>query len=71
MNLDIAGRMHRNPYQTMFVAVGLGYVLGGGLFTRFTLNVCRIGIRAGALPILQRELIGVAMAISGEHPSAP
>lgn len=60
--LDLPGHMQRHPYQTLLIAAGVGYILGGGLFTRLTLNVLRIGIRMGALPIVKRELIGVAEA---------
>jgi len=60
--LDISGRMSRNPYQTLLIAAGVGYILGGGLFTRLTANVVRMGMRLGALPAVQRELMGVAEA---------
>ena len=63
--LDLPGRMQRNPYQTLLIAAGVGYILGGGLFTRLTMNVLRVGVRVGALPIVQRELIGVAEAALG------
>lgn len=60
--LDLAGRMQRHPYQTLLIAAGVGYILGGGLFTRLTLNVLRVGVRMGGLPIVQRQLLGVAEA---------
>jgi hypothetical protein len=60
--LDISGRMNRNPYQTLLIAAGVGYILGGGLFTRLTANVVRMGMRVGALPAVQRQLMGVAEA---------
>lgn len=60
--LDVTGRMRRHPYQTMLVAVGVGYVLGGGLFTKLTLNALRLGARVGGLPMVQRELLCVAEA---------
>ena len=31
--LDIQGRVNRHPYGTLAAAVGIGYVLGGGLFS--------------------------------------
>ena len=34
--LDIEGRLQRNPYGMVAGAVAVGFVLGGGLFTRLT-----------------------------------
>lgn len=69
--LDLPGHMQRHPYQTLLIAAGVGYILGGGLFTRLTLNVLRIGIRMGALPIVKRELLGAAEAAIGARMSSP
>lgn len=66
--LDLSGRVRRNPYQTLFIAAGVGYVLGGGLFTRLTLNTVRLGFRVGSLPMVQRELIGMAQAALEPRP---
>jgi hypothetical protein len=55
---DVHGRLQRNPYAMVAGAVGLGFVLGGGLFTRLTGKILGTGLRVGlmaALPILQRE----------------
>ena len=54
--LDIAGRMERNPYATLAVAAGLGYVLGGGLFSRFTGQALRMGVKLMLVPLLKNEL---------------
>ena len=67
-DLTIASMRNRvvaHPYQALFVAAGVGYVLGGGLFSRLTLNVVRLGMRVGTLPIVQRELVRVAEAAIG------
>ena len=56
---DIQGRLRRNPYSTVAWAVGMGFVLGGGLFTRLTAKILGAGLRIGmmaALPILQKEI---------------
>lgn len=65
--LDISGMIARHPYQSLAVAVGVGYVLGGGLFTRFTLNAVRFGARVAAVPMVQRELMGAAEALLGSR----
>ena len=57
--LDIEGRLQRNPYGMVAGAVAVGFVLGGGLFTRLTARIAGAGLRMGlmaALPLLQREL---------------
>jgi hypothetical protein len=56
---DIQGRLRRSPYATVAGAVGMGFVLGGGLFTRLTAKILGAGLRVGmmaALPILQKEI---------------
>jgi len=58
--LDIKGRVDRNPYGTVAAAIGIGYVLGGGLFTSLTGRIVRlglgIGMRLAVLPLLKREV---------------
>jgi hypothetical protein len=64
--LDLKGRVERNPYLMLAAAFGMGYVLGGGLFTRTTARVIRLGVRLAALPMVKDELIGMAeMAMRG------
>jgi hypothetical protein len=61
--LDVGGRVERNPYGMLAGALGIGFVLGGGLFTRLTARIVGAGLRIGlmaALPVVQRELIRAA-----------
>jgi len=62
--LDVDGRVDRHPYGTLAAALGVGYVLGGGLFSPLTARILglglRIGIRLAALPVLKDELFGFA-----------
>ena len=37
--LDIEGRLRRNPYGMVAGALAVGFVLGGGLFTRLTARI--------------------------------
>jgi hypothetical protein len=57
--LDIHGRTERHPYGMVAGALGVGFVLGGGLSTRLTDRLAgtalRIGI-AAAWPRLREEL---------------
>lgn len=61
-SLDLKGRVERNPYLMLAAAFGVGYVLGGGLFTRTTGRIIRLGVRLAALPMVKDELIGMAEA---------
>ena len=60
--MDLRGRVDRNPYLMVAAAVGVGYVLGGGLFTRTTGRLVRLGMRLAALPMVKDELLGIAEA---------
>jgi hypothetical protein len=56
---DIEGRLRRNPYGMVAGALAVGFVLGGGLFTRLTARIAGAGLRIGlaaAWPLLQQEL---------------
>ncbi|OJH40004.1 hypothetical protein [Cystobacter ferrugineus] len=61
-SMDLAGRVQRNPYLMVAAALGVGYVLGGGLFTRTTGRLLRLGVRLAALPMVKDELLGIAEA---------
>ena len=56
--LDIWRQLQEHPYRTLAVAAGIGYVLGGGLFTPLTGALVRVGARAALLPLLQSTLAG-------------
>ena len=45
--VDVHDRLRRHPYGTLGATVGLGYVLGGGVFTSLTSRLVRLGLRAG------------------------
>jgi hypothetical protein len=56
--VDIEGRVERNPYGMMAGAMGAGFILGGGLFTRLTEKIAGTALRIGvmaALPRLEKE----------------
>jgi hypothetical protein len=66
----IEQRVNRNPYGSMAAALGIGYVLGGGIFTPLTSRIValglRIGIRLAVLPMLKDEISVLADALAGE-----
>jgi hypothetical protein len=62
--LDLDGRLQRNPYGMLAGAVAMGFVLGGGLFTRLTATIESTGLRmavTAALPslstLVQQDII--------------
>lgn len=59
---DLKGRVDRHPYGMVAAALGVGYVLGGGLFTSFTGRLLRLGLRVAALPMVKEELLSMAEA---------
>lgn len=58
----LSTQLQHHPYRTLLIAAGVGYVLGGGLFTRLSFKVLAAAARMGAMPLLSRELAGVAEA---------
>jgi len=70
-SLDIPGRVQRNPYGTVAAAVGIGYVLGGGLFSPLTARIVRLGVRIGlrlaVLPLLKQEMAELVESIDDEE----
>jgi hypothetical protein len=66
-------RVSRNPYGSLAAALGIGYVLGGGLFTPLTSRIValglRIGVRLAILPMLKDEISVLADALTGENES--
>jgi predicted methyltransferase len=58
--LDIEGRLQRNPYGMLAGALAVGFVLGGGLFTRLMAKIVGTGLRMAvmtALPAIQENII--------------
>jgi ElaB/YqjD/DUF883 family membrane-anchored ribosome-binding protein len=72
-SVDVKGRVRRNPYGSMAAAVGIGYVLGGGIFTPLTARIVGIGLRLGMrlalLPLLKQELSELAEGFESDDVS--
>ena len=55
-------RLKRSPYGMLGCAMGVGFVLGGGLFTRLSARLVGVGLRVAlrsALPLLERQIVRV------------
>lgn len=54
--------LDERPWRTLGLAVGAGYILGGGLLTPLTFRLLtsavKIGVRVAALPIVGEEIKG-------------
>jgi hypothetical protein len=69
--LDMHSRVERNPYGMLAGALGIGFVLGGGLFSRFTARILGAGLRLGlmaAIPIIEKTIV---QAITGAKSDTP
>ena len=62
---DLLEQVQRHPYGALAAAAGVGYVLAGGLFTRLTARILKLGVRVAApivaWPLLERELLELAV----------
>jgi len=60
---DLRERVEQSPWKTLGLAVGAGYILGGGLFTALTGRLLfgglRLGVRLAAIPLVREELLGL------------
>ncbi len=67
---DLKGKVSRHPYGTVAAALGIGYALGGGIFTPLTSRLLRLGLRIGIrtalLPILTTQISELAEAFIGD-----
>jgi hypothetical protein len=72
--VDLQGRVNRHPYGTIAAALGIGYVLGGGLFTALTGRLVglglRVGLRLAVLPMIKDEISELAEMLGQRDESA-
>ena len=65
---DVRERVQEQPVKTLALALGAGYVVGGGLFTPLTGRLfysgLRIALRLAALPLVREELMALVESIS-------
>src|SRR5688572_18325490 len=63
--IDVQGRIERNPYGTLLAAAGVGYILGGGLFTRATGRILGVAARLMLVPLVRAELSALGATLMG------
>jgi len=70
-SIDLRGRVQRNPIGMVLAAAGIGYVLGGGLFSPMTSRLLKIGVRLALVPVIKSQLGAIAGEVRTHgHPSA-
>ncbi|MEW5737317.1 MAG: hypothetical protein AB1938_00235 [Myxococcota bacterium] len=60
--VGLTEKVEKNPYGMVAAALGIGYVLGGGLFTPTTMRILKMGSRLAAIPAVRDRLLDVAEA---------
>jgi hypothetical protein len=60
--LDLSGQVQTHPLRTIAVAAGVGYLLGGGLFSPLTRRLVRLGTRALLVPLVTRQVEALALS---------
>ncbi|AWV87958.1 hypothetical protein [Bradymonas sediminis] len=57
-----------NPFAVVAAAAGVGYILGGGLFTPFTRRIVRIGLKGLIIPIASSQLKHLTAGVPSSPP---
>lgn len=69
--VGLTEHVEKAPYAMIGAALGVGYVVGGGLFTPTTARLIRMGMKLAAIPQVRDRLLDVAeSAIDGVLASA-
>jgi hypothetical protein len=61
--LGLTPRVQEHPYGMLGAALGVGYVLGGGLFTPTTMRILTLGAKLASVPVVRDQLLDVAEAV--------
>lgn len=61
--VGLTEHVERSPYLSIAAAVGVGYVVGGGLFTGTTVRLLRLGLKIAAVPMVQDQLLDLAETV--------
>jgi hypothetical protein len=59
---DLRDKVEEHPWRALGLALGAGYIVGGGLFTALTgrllFSGIKVGTRLAALPLVRDEVMG-------------
>ncbi|MFN2549410.1 MAG: hypothetical protein ABR567_18460 [Myxococcales bacterium] len=65
-SIDLRGRVQRNPIAMVAAAAGVGYMLGGGLFSPFTARLVRYGLKLAIIPLVKSQLEAIAGGVAAQ-----
>lgn len=60
--VGLTEQVEKAPYAMVAAALGVGYVVGGGLFTPTTTRLLRLGMKLASIPQVRDRLLDVAEA---------
>lgn len=60
--VGLTEKVEKAPYAMIAAALGVGYVVGGGLFTSTTTRLVQLGMKLAAIPQVRDRLLDVAEA---------
>ena len=69
--VGLTEKVEQAPYAMVAAALGIGYVVGGGLFTPTTSRLLRLGMKLAAVPAVRERLLDVAEAAIDQVLSGP
>ena len=61
--VGLTRQVEKAPYALLGAALGVGYIVGGGLFTPTTARLVRLGMKLAAIPQVRDRLIDIAEAV--------
>jgi hypothetical protein len=68
----LTAKVEKSPYAMLAAAVGIGYVVGGGLLTPTTFRIFQLGLKLASVPLIQNSLFALAeTALDGVLSSPP
>ncbi|MCL2178370.1 MAG: hypothetical protein FWC28_05470 [Proteobacteria bacterium] len=62
----LSENIRKRPYTSLALALGTGYVLGGGLTSRTTVRVLSLGLKLAMIPFVQDKLLNAADVVLRE-----
>lgn len=58
--VGLTEKVEKNPYAMVAAALGVGYVVGGGLFTPTTARLIKMGMKLASVPLVRDQLLDAA-----------
>ncbi len=59
-SVGLTEKVEKNPYAMVAAALGLGYVVGGGLLTPTTMRLVRLGLKVASVGPVKNKLLDAA-----------